>query len=223
MVDSVMAPVNNSNCQEDVDEFLANLAAPRPLQLTSTEPCEPTVSTMQHLPESVRSLLSVANFTPLDVVEELDHQEANVSAYIGGYIIKKLRCVMCEDCVSSLTTNLDAHEPTHEFLMEKNYASATTGLTAPSTWLTDVLQGMEAEYRKVIDVCVSQCGVIRRLECAMTKNVDLSGISCGSCHVDKSIVRLFVTIRLHHTIKENNRSLSLGRKKNRKMLKLSHT
>ena len=223
MVDSVMAPVSNANCQEDVDEFLANLAAPHPVEPTTTEPlASPQQTVMDQLPESVRSILAVANFSALDVVDELDHQEANVVAYIGGYMLHKLKRGMCDGCQHSLCSTICPDDPTHEFLTEKNYEAATTGLTAPATALTDVLQSMEAEYRKIIDDCLTNYGIMNSLVTTVTKNVELSDITCNVCNVHKSIVRLFLTIRLHHTIKENNRSLSQGKKKNRKMLKLSH-
>lgn len=222
MVDAVLAPIKNSNCQEDVDVFLVNLAqAPKPV--TSAEAAvSPQQALLNQLPESARQVVAVCSFMPTDTDESLDHQEINVLAYIGGYIVRKLKKVMCSECTKKLATSIDPDEPSHEFLVKKNYEAAKTGLVAPSQCLVDALTNIESEYRNVISVCVSKCGVMNSLVTTMNKNVDLSEIHCDQCHVQNAIVYLMLTIRLHHTLKENNRSLSQSKRKNRKTLKFSH-
>ena len=100
MVDSIMDKGSNSNCEADVDDFLLSLDV---LKTRETgvdlfqEQISPYQALVAELPQSVRSILSVCSFTELldstenDEQQQLSTQELNVLAYIGGYIVRKLR------------------------------------------------------------------------------------------------------------------------------------
>ena len=224
MVDGVMTPICNSNCQEDVDKFLVNLATTRP----TPSPQGPLPAPSRHeallsqLPDSVRQLMSVCTFLPPEEEESLDHQETNVVAYIAGYIMRKLKPTMCDDCRDALTCEIDPDEPSHEFLVKKNYASAKTGLVGPSVCLVEVLEKIDAKYRDVSESCLPNDSVMCTLVETINKHVDLTSVQCSQCHVEKGIVHLMMTIRLHHTLRENNRRISQEKRKSRKTMKFSH-
>ena len=65
-------------------------------------------------------------------------------------------------------------------------------------------------------------GVMSSLIACVEKDVDLQPIQCPECHVEKAVVHLMLTIRMHHSLKENNRRFRQAKRKNRKTLKFSH-
>lgn len=203
-----MSPVHRSNCEEDVDKFLFSLAKERSAAAVTDDAETPTTSRLDslltQLPESVRQLLVAANFTVIEMIEGLDQQETNVLVYIAGYILKKLKHSMCNDCCLKLSGSLDASNKNHDFLLKKNYAEAKQGLTAPSQCLVSVLQLVELEYRKSIETCLTSEKVMSSLVDCVQKNVDFTPITCESCHTEVSILHLMLTIRMHHTLKEYN-------------------
>ena len=121
MVDAVMVPSSNTNCINDVDEFL--------LTLTSVDQKAPADQIAPHssaydrlledLPASVRDLLSVCSLPPEEETS-LDKQEFNVIAYIAGYIVRKLRKVVCNICVANITSEICDENEFHEFIKKKN-------------------------------------------------------------------------------------------------------
>ena len=233
-----------SNCQEDIDEFLLTLDS---LPNSNTNALfvpqpSPYVSLISNLPDSVRNILSLCSFqTEFQIEPNLEHvecdenefslAESNVLAYIGGYIIRKLRNKVCDVCVTHLVQNSSEismddendHDQNLMFIRMKKYVGAKDGLILPSKSLLDVLLAMEKVYRSLIDEFMYSENVKVNLVSTISKKVTFGDLECDVCKSHSAIVHLMVTIRLHHTIKLANRSLMNDKsRRNRKVLKFSH-
>ena len=221
MVERIMIPSSNGNCQEDVDAFLFTLKGNECLRSTmfdeSPAPQDPEI------PESIRSLMAV--FT-LPETSSLSTEEDNILVYIAGYVARKVSPKVCEGCRGQLCATFDADNPNHVFLGAKSHAGAKHGgLVVPSEALVSVCSEAEQIYRDKCEQLLNSSSVRMRLITAITKGVGihLTEACSQSCPLLKMVVAIFVNIRLNHTLKENNCSFSesVG-KKNRKLLKLQH-
>ena len=223
MVDSVMAPGKNANCAEDVDKFLLtlkNIHSPTPIPAIPIQ----RRPIGENLPESVRTILAVCSVPPPE--EGLSDPETNILAYIGGYIVRKLRRknVLCAPCDEKISSEINEEDVHHQFLVNKNIKEAKTGLSAPSNDLLGVLQQIELEYNKIIDECMVRKEAVRAtLVATLIENVKLMAVKCDTCHMEKLVVHLMANIRLHHTIKITNKNLRENKdRKKRKVVKFSH-
>ena len=173
------------------------------------------------LPDSIKSLMAV--FTLLPSVSE---EEDNILAYIAGYICRKLSPKVCTDCQTKLSGTINRLDPSHHFLREKQYdGTKKGGLAVPSTALTAVCTEAESLYRKHCEQVLHLGGIRSRLVSAISKGLSQDhDIACSNkCATLKLIINLFINIRLHHTLKDNNCEFSSSTgKKNRKLLKLQH-
>ena len=116
MVDYVMLPLpEGSNCKEDVDSFLLNLKSIGALPANAASLPTPTLPSS--LPPVVQSLLSVFN---LPQGSSLSLQEPQIIAYIAGYICRKVRSKVCEDCRDKLRgSGIDPNNPAHLLLKKR--------------------------------------------------------------------------------------------------------
>lgn len=236
MVDSIMVPHSNTNCEEDIDEFLLSLDAINHAKQSQgdlfTVPSSPYEDMVAQLPASVRNILSVCTFpTDLNLQERPDEnfsmQERNVLAYISGYIARKLRkkvCSMCEYKFVQIKDPVESEQMEDLMLVrEKKYAGAKDGLVVPSQLLIDGVSQIEAVYRCVIDDVMYLDSVKGALACRVLKNVSLEELQCDICNGHLAIIHLMLNVRIHHTLKEANRNLRHSKsRKNRKVLKFSH-
>ncbi|GFN84221.1 transposable element p transposase [Plakobranchus ocellatus] len=136
MVDSLMVASTRKSCKDDLDVFvfgLQNIASSSTPELATTQT---NVYPAFNLQENViPSLLNV--------------QQANVLAYIAGYICHRIAPKMCLTCSQTLTTT-DSH-PEHLFIHEENYSSTTSLLLTPSKW------SFVFSLRMHISQCVRRC------------------------------------------------------------------
>ena len=70
--------------------------------------------------------------------------------YIGGYIVRRIRDKVCEECRSKVSSSICPENPKHAFLSIKNYSVAKEGLLAPSTSLVLALEQMDTGYQRTI-------------------------------------------------------------------------
>ena len=171
----------------------------------------------------VKSILAVCALPPTE--QGMTNHDTNVIAYIGGYIVSKLKKkgVACEGCMDKITGTIDTSDSRHCFLAHKNLEQAKVGLCAPSNTLLGVLQLLELEYEKVIDECIYSEGVKASLVTSLSTIDKLSTITCSNCHLEKLVIHLMINIRLHHTIKEVNKGLhSNDNRKSHKKLIFAH-
>lgn len=237
MVESILSQSDSTNCKEDLDEFLLTLdllpSGSGNEELFEVQP-SPYESLVSDLPESVRNILSVCSFhtelttgqAPGCDGDELTTTEVNIMAYIGGYILRKLRGKVCQDCYSLLLCTSDSDSINDEslsFINMKKYVAAKDGLILPSKTFVDVLSSVEKEFRSNVDEAMYSEHVKTSLVSNITKKVDFASCYCNSCKCHLAIVHLMVNIRLHHTLKLANRSLRQEKsRRNRKVLKFAH-
>ena len=104
MVDAVKATGRQTNCKDDLDQFLLSLSAPPRSTssahvLTSAAVTNPYGEAVAALPPDVRGLLCVCMpYDNDDDSSSLNVEEKNVLSYIAGFIIRKLRSKMCSAC-----------------------------------------------------------------------------------------------------------------------------
>jgi hypothetical protein len=218
MVDTILLSSSNSNCKEDVDSFLFNLSSTHNQGIhafnNNVHVYDDTI------PESVQSIMSV--FMPQEL---MCIEEENILVHTAGYVARKLSGKVCESCGNMLKGSINKLDQSHVLLMNKNYGdSKGKGLITPSTALIQVLTVAEKEYRSIFERCIHLDGIrCRLIRCIMNKVGSDLNCSEGLCQTLRSVICLFVNIRLHHNLKENNREFANAKgRKNRKLLKFKH-
>ncbi len=233
MVESILHQGANTNCEEDLDEFLLSLeAVPHPSavggQLFQAQP-HPYLAMVTALPQQVQDILSVCSLPdeltgPQEDQNTLSFTESNILAYIGGYIARKLRGKVCDTCTEKLVcSRLEEQDSSLSFIKMKKYEGAKDGLILPSIPLVKALETAEQVYRSVIDQVMYEENVRSSLVSSLVKNGQWDILFCGKCHMHALTVHLMVNVRLHFTLKLANKSLAQDKgRKNRKVLKFSH-
>ena len=154
--------------------------------------------------------------------DSLTDKDKNVCTYIAGYLSKKLQeKETCPQCQLLLQGQIDSC-PDKVFLTLKQYASVDKGLRVPSPILATVVAEMERVYRRSADVFF-QKKVHRTIADRLMQHAN-SIISCNDtkCEFTSIVVNMYTKIRIHYTIKLKNREMDEQKRKNRKVLKLSH-
>lgn len=178
------------------------------------------------LPQSVKELMAVMTLPKQDCDATL--QESNILAYIAGYVCKKVKSKTCKECFDAITDKVDEENQEHTLLSNKRYSYAKNGLHAPSKHFLEVIKRLEEKFREVVTSAVHQDKVRVKITHALSKLPCVESICCcgtgpQKCCVDKIVVNLFTTMRLHFALKLSVRDLSgTSKRRNRKTLKFSH-
>lgn len=223
MIDQVMKTSENTNCQDDLDEFMLNLASPTSHPDVPVDDAEapPLVDFLQSLPQSVRSLITLCTIPELSE-RDMSSKEENVSAYVAGYIAKQVKGKVCEECHVKLCGQICGKD-SHQFLRLKQYEEAARGLQGPSEELEELVSACETQYQKNIDSIVSGKNVKHLLYNCITKDRDIAWITCQRCKAHKVVIHMWINIRLSHTLKLANREMAEPNQgQNRKSLKFQH-
>jgi hypothetical protein len=235
LVDAVMVPSKSSNCQEDVDSFLFTLTRANDNGNQSEGAAaqvvdSPNQTELFEIPDSVKALLTVSvQSSDRNKADTAGLQESNILAYIAGYICRKIRPTMCDSCKQRMIGELDQTNRDHTFLLHKHYVQATEGLIVPSVQLLHVLKSFEKKFVfvEVISHAVHADKVRAKLVLQLNRLKDAEFLKCVGgvkCQTEKFATGLFVTMRLHHALKLNNREFIATNKlrRNRKTMKFSH-
>jgi len=239
-VDALMVPSKSANCQEDVDAFLFTLgkkdAEPTASAVAAAAAAEgqdfagEDLTSMLEIPDAVKSLMSVMILPKeANTDEQLSTQERNVLTYIAGYVIRKVKGKVCNQCYTQIAGTLEESNEDQTFIAHKQYSYLKTGgLTVPREEFKDVLCQIETKFREVAPAAIHQDKVRIRILSAISKLPCVTSLYCtGSgaqrCALDKVVISLYVTMRLHFALKLNNQALTTtGMRRNRKTLKFSH-
>lgn len=154
--------------------------------------------------------------------EELCLQEENTLTYMAGYVARKVRGKVCGECREVLIGRLEGI-PKETLLTKKQLPDLQgKGLIVPSAKLVSVVEQLETVLKKSEQLLHMDRVRTRYLE-RMNKEGDVLVCPSGICKLSSYVVNLYLNIRLHFAIKENNRSFAAASgRKNRKMLKLQH-
>ena len=99
------------------------------------------------------------------------------------------------------------------------------GLVIPSAQLVSVVEQMEIVLKKLRTVTPHGQSRKDTIPDATRQGGELSAVMCPSeqCKLSSLVVNLDLNIRLHFTLRDNNRHFAAAPKRgNRKMLKLQH-
>ena len=239
-VSQILAPVDNKNCEDDMDHFLicaAENLGPKSdkqnsdKQNSNTSPPSnnPSDGTeIPVLPSDTGELLDQC--APPSQSNSLDCQDSNVITYITGYLIRKSekKFTICPTCCSSWkTTPESATSLNYQFIYKKQFEhlSHDKGLQLPSKSMIAMVSDLELSFRNRTAHLQGE-KVFQRLLQALLAKVDFSEMTCelSNCKLAvEYMVALFCRVRLHHFLKEQNRLiLAPKQKRNRKIMKLSH-
>ena len=173
----------------------------------------------QPIPANVMDLLTVGNS------QVMTWEEENILTYIAGYLAQKAsKRHKCQECNELLVAPADSTGKSgkYTFLHLKQYEHLQKGgLCVASEMLADKVEVMEVEFRSAIKTDIIEGNKIRgtlyeRMKCKVG--------SVAHCpDTDSYIIQLFITVRLHHYLREQNRAFQLPKQKcSRKLLKLKH-
>ena len=135
MVDALMVASTRKNCKDDLDAFVFGLQSVSSVSAQQVDvQSDPSPGVVQIDNVSIPSLLNI--------------QQANVLAYIAGYICRRTGPKLCSGCAQSFGSVSDhAH---HMFILEKSY-SCETSLVKPSPHIMQLCQQLEKTYTAVCE------------------------------------------------------------------------
>ena len=230
-VDALLSVTDNTNCESDITDLLFGLDG---LQKSARVPVDPpSVSSDAQLPSVVGPNPSTALFSDHDYLlqrsnEEffraLENQAANVITYISGFVVRKVKEKLCACCQALVVADsCILPDPSHEFIRMKDYVQAPgKGLVVPSSTVVALCTASEKIFNQVIDSLVTHANVKQTLlNHMLTQNVEF--VNCVQCSSKSRILAMYVTIRLHHSLRLHNREVesSGARGRSRKHVKLS--
>ena len=150
----------------------------------------------------------------------------SIIAYISGYIVRKRRSKFCTACQDKFTLRNDASQPSQLFLFLKAYSDAQEGLFAPSIELRQLIPDLECPYRAGYLSILHMNWVRERLisnllvEKPATVTVECWG---HECQPKQLIVNLFVSIKIHHSLKNVTEHCSRNKvRRNWKQMEFIH-
>ena len=214
MVDSILLQSTSSNCLEDGDHFLLTLNT-----LDAQRVQSQAEQDTPDMPQGDPSLVALAFSVP---GENLSQQEENVLMYISGYIARKIRHKMCPKRADLMVGELQG-TPKETLLTLKQLPDLEGGgLVIPSPSLVSVVEQLEAVF-KTSDQLLRMKRVRHRLFQRLEKEARSLVCPQEKCDPGGLVVNLFLNIRLHFTLRDNNRHFAAASgRQNRKMLKLQH-
>ena len=200
MANMLMCSVPTANCTADGDFPLSSLkdfasastsstSTKRPLEDADTPSSQPP-------PKKRRGMATISDFT-------LTSPVVNVVAYIGGYVITKVKALHhCQSCLKVVTDS--THNSTNLLTSFKAFGS----MQYPSAGCLNFLASIEVMFQMEIAQLTATKGL---LQCLVNK---ASGIKCTLplCDVHSSSIRhhlalFYLRCRLHYHFKFESRKL----------------
>ena len=91
----------------------------------------------------------------------------------------------------------------------KKIVNASHGLTVPSDDIAQLWSNFEKQYRKITYGIFHLDRVRSRIVTAIRNTVKCDSLVCltGQCKPIDMVINLYVTVRLHHSVKEASRKL----------------
>ena len=151
----------------------------------------------------------------------------NVAAYMAGYLLKKIPPNDCSECSEQLVLpELPPCDELSVYEFIRNKTNQESGcLTYPTQAMVSFVQKIEEIFCGTFEQIIYMPFLLARLcksadeECQFLKCKELK---CS--HRLKSMLKLYMKVRMYHALKKNNMQIVEDKsvKRNRKMLKLSH-
>ena len=145
MIDAILRPNSNGNCELDVDSFVLGLntltgAPSGDHHLIHESAQQPHAGAVM---VDVGSAHDYSQFTALSLPSEL--QLESTLTYIGGFIMLKLKSKVCESCYMRLTDSSCSSKPHQQLITLKKY-DENSHLVIPSQSVVDILKRAEAHF-----------------------------------------------------------------------------
>ena len=199
---------SNTNCEVDFDSILLQVQ-----KMSEHSELQNESASNIHVQEE-----SVGNPSVTDL---------NISAYMGGYLLRKYPPNSCSICTNDLILSASPNvtDSSYTFLGHKAY-SQNCLLIQPSKRVIDFVERLEKVFNCSFESVAHMHGVLRRLAHLVADDCD--DLIC--CEQDACRTRgikighLYLKIRLFHALKTWNRKKlsSKSGKRNRKYLKLAN-
>ena len=215
----------SSNCKVDFDKVLLDLSCLTCKRATTA--LEPPHTAISYTDEQITEILKCTEI--MSVANPPCIPTENVTTYIAGYLLQKLpikHCVKCET-VSCLSVQGEAagSSARYTFIHEKAYGD--NFLKYPSEVFSSFIDELEAAFVVTFPFYMHRWKVLTGLV-LQVKEKCMNICSCGSAECIKhytALATLYMKVRLHHALKMSNitnAESAVGKKRNRKMLKLMH-
>lgn len=222
---------NSKNCLDDTDHFLLDLKSlvSKPIIVGSERPAAESEDLLTKLCQHSFSLTD-HDYTQFSfqIPQEKTLQEEMVLAYIGGFIVRKISAMsqvwFCRLCVECIASSSDPANQSYDLIESKQHQGCLKGLQYLSISVVKLLQEAEIIYGRVVNEVMHMSDVRKRLvSCLQNECSSVSSLSCSACYIGQYILQMFVSIRLHHSLKLVNMSLSQSRSTRcRKLMKISN-
>ncbi len=146
----------------------------------------------------------------------------SVTAYIAGYILRKIP-IVCTECKELLTASSIPPEARYDFMKNKMYCSSISGLIVPSVAFANYVQNLETIFVGIFPHITHMKSILLRL-CKHAEHLSEAAPTCDTlgCKLKFSaMVRLYMKVRIFHALKMSNiQNMQSHGKRNRKVLKL---
>ena len=198
--------VSTANCEDDANVPLTRL------------------TDIQNIPDfpslDVGPLRIVSSAYSTEHIDKMIFKE-NAMAYVAGYLLRKaFQKHKCCDC--SILADESGDPEKKVFLMFKAYdsdSSLYSGLIVPSSEMLKFSYIIEDKFISYMNN-LKQTSEIGKNLFTILDNVPLN-ITCKD--FDKTfLLKLFIRMRIHYSLKYVNRELAATKRKNRKFIKVAH-
>ena len=208
--DKIFVHSISANCTLDIDKTLLDISNVIIMQ-------EKTKETSQSTP-------AIGPITAAVPVQSVPKQ--NIVAYMAGYLIRWYHIDNCSTCHDLLKVdNLSGTSPVSQYepLRFKTYKEIHC-LIYPSISFSNFVQTMETLFCSIFGGVMHQNNLLKTL-CKTVEKEITELHKCGITqwlHRLHQYVKLYMTVRIHHSLKISNIGIMYGHKRNREMLKLCH-
>ena len=204
----------SSNCKIDSDKIL--------LDITSVA----MAKYMKPIPDNLAK--PQATDAVMLIIPPVTLPTQNVAAYMAGYLLQKIPPNDCSECSDQLV--LPQLPPPHhelsvyEFIRNKTYQE-TGCLIYPTEAMVSFVQNIENIFCATFEQIIYMPFLLARL--CKSADEECQFLNCKELKCLqrlKSMLKLYMKVRMHHALKRNNVQIVDDRsvKRNRKILKLSH-
>ena len=135
----------------------------------------------------------------------------DVTTYIAGFVVRKLKNLKCEICFDRLfssSVDADEHYRSPYDLIEMRDCG---GLIKPSLAVIDICKRTEHVIRHIKEEDLCDRSLLLRIKTSILSDYDIpfpddheSGLNSHAVQLTKSVIEKYVKVRLHHLSQQSN-------------------
>ena len=210
VADKLFVQSDASNCQVDNDKILLDVSNIAMAKYVWSVPT------------------SVEKHTGVDIaviaLPPLSNATLNVAVYMAGYLLLKYLYLIVMNVQSNEYYQGFQEMSFYTFVHEKTYKEGGS-LVLPTFTMANFVEHLETMFCAVFEAIIHMSFVLDRLYKSAEEYCKFLSCKQEMCSVRiRSMVKLYMKVRIHHALKMSNMNNSENKsgKYNRKMLKLSH-